>query len=94
MPAEISLAMDNITVRRKRLRHRSRYRGFLESDLLLDQFARVHLEALDERQLDQLEALLDEDDQQIWAWVTGRAPAPAQHDNDVLALLRNLCRGA
>lgn len=75
-------------VRRKRLLHRSRYRGFLESDLLLERFVALHLDRLDERQLDALEALLDEPDQDIWAWATGASPVPARHDNDVMGLLR------
>jgi succinate dehydrogenase flavin-adding protein (antitoxin of CptAB toxin-antitoxin module) len=81
--------MDNLAVRRKRLRHRSRYRGFLESDLLFERFVEHHLEALDERQLDLLEALLDEDDQDTWAWVTGKEPVPQRHDNDVMVMLRS-----
>lgn len=74
--------------RRKRLLHRSRYRGCLEADILLGRFAAAHLPAFDERQLDQFEALLDEPDVDILAWVTGRLPVPARHDNDVMRLLR------
>lgn len=79
---------ETTAIRRKRLRHRSRYRGFLESDLLLERFVDAWLETLDDRQLDELEALLDESDGDLWAWVTGRAPVPARHDNEVLAMLR------
>ena len=75
-------------IRRKRLRHRSRYRGFLESDLLLERFIATRLDELDDRQLAQLEALLDEPDSDLWAWVTGQAPVPARHDHEVLAMLR------
>ena len=77
-------------LRRKRLVHRSRYRGVKESDLLFGQFAARHLGELDDVQLDRYEALLDEPDQDIWNWVTGAAPAPARHDHDILALLRGL----
>jgi antitoxin CptB len=82
--------MESATVRRKRLLHRSRYRGFLESDLLLARFTDRYLDGLDDDQLDRLEALLDEPDQDIWNWVTGAAPAPARHDHDILALLRGI----
>ena len=82
--------MESATVRRKRLLHRSRYRGFLESDLLFARFTDRYLDGLDGGQLDRLEALLDEPDQDIWNWVTGAAPAPARHDHDILALLRGL----
>jgi antitoxin CptB len=80
--------MDNTAARRKRLLHRSRYRGFLESDLLFERFVAAHLARLDEVQLERLEALVEEDDESIWAWVTGREPVPARHDHDVFALLR------
>jgi len=79
---------ETTAIRRKRLRHRSRYRGFLESDLLLERFVDSRLDELDDQQLDQLEALLDEADGDLWAWVTGQAPVPARHDNEVLAMLR------
>jgi antitoxin CptB len=75
-------------IRRKRLAHRSRYRGVKESDLLFGQFAATHLARLDAGQLDRYEALLDEADQDVLAWVYAREPVPTRHDNDVFALLR------
>lgn len=78
-----------ITVRRKRLLYRSRYRGCLESDLLFGGFADQYLMTLDARQLDRFEALLAESDPDLLAWVFGRSAAPPQHDHDVLYLLRS-----
>jgi antitoxin CptB len=75
-------------LRRKRLAHRSRYRGVKESDLLFGQFAARHLGELDDAQLDRYEALLDEPDQELLAWVYGRAPVPHRHRNDVFERLR------
>lgn len=72
----------------KRLMHRSRYRGVKESDLLFGRFAARHLGSLDDPQLDRYEALLDEPDQDVLAWVYGREPVPARHDHDVFGLLR------
>jgi antitoxin CptB len=79
---------DDATARKKRLLHRSRYRGFLESDLVFARFAAAMLEALDPAQLDRYERLLDESDQDLWAWLVGRRAVPADHDNDVLAMIR------
>lgn len=73
--------------RRKRLGYRSRYRGSRESDLLFSQFAAVHLPRLSDEQLDRYEALLAESDQDILAWLYGRAAVPARHDNDIFAML-------
>jgi antitoxin CptB len=75
-------------IRCKRLAHRSRYRGVKESDLLFGRFADRHLGSLSDAQLDRYEALLDEPDQDVLAWIYGRAPVPARHDHDVFGLLR------
>ena len=75
-------------MRCKRLVHRSRYRGVKESDLLVGQFAVRHLPSLDDAQLDRYEALLDEPDQEVLAWIYGRAPVPDRHRNDVFERLR------
>ena len=75
-------------MRCKRLVHRSRYRGVKESDLLFGQFAVRHLPSLDDAQLDRYEALLDEPDQDVLAWVYDRLPVPPRHDNAVFGLLR------
>jgi antitoxin CptB len=78
-----------IAIRRKRLIHQSRYRGRLESDLLLGGFADRHLAALDRAQLERYEALLGENDQDLFAWVSGQAAVPARHDHDVFRMLRS-----
>lgn len=78
---------ETAAVRKKRLLHRSRYRGTRESDLLMGQFATRHLCALTAGQLDDFERLLDEADQDILAWVYGYHPIPARHDNQVMRLL-------
>ena len=70
-------------IRCKRLVHRSRYRGVKESDLLFGQFADTHLASLDDGQLDRYEALLDEPDQDVLAWVYGRA-ACARRDTTTM----------
>jgi antitoxin CptB len=80
---------ESITVRRKRLIHRSRYRGVLESDLFFGRFADVHVAALTPEQLDRYEALLNESDHDLFAWISGRRPVPAEHDHDVFRMLKN-----
>ncbi len=75
-------------IRRKRLRFRCWHRGSRESDLLLGRFADRYLDELDSLALVQLEALLAEEDPDIWDWALGRKPVPADHDTPVMALLR------
>jgi antitoxin CptB len=77
-----------VTVRRKRLLYRSRYRSSLEGDLLFGGFAERHLASLDATQLDRYEALLAESDQDLLAWIGGEQRVPKRHDHDVFRLLR------
>ena len=80
---------DSQSPRRKQLRHRARYRGFKEVDILFGRFAERHLDGLDEAGLDAFEALLDAPDQDVYAWVTGQLPLPAPYDTGVFHLLRD-----
>jgi antitoxin CptB len=66
-------------IRLKRLHMRSMRRGIREMDLILSAFASEHLTAMTADQLDGYESLLDENDQDLYQWVTGRSAAPAHH---------------
>lgn len=80
--------MDEATEkRRKQLLYQSAHRGTKESDLLLGAFARAHLAAFDAAQLERYAALLDESDNELFDWVSGRASPPAEKQSDVLRLL-------
>ncbi len=63
-------------IRLKRLRIRSWRRGTREMDLILGPYADGPLAALDETALDAYEALLEETDPDLYAWVSG-ALSPA-----------------
>lgn len=58
-----------------------------ETDLLLGRFADSQVESFDARQLALYEAILQESDPDILAWIAGRESPPAKHDNDVMNLL-------
>ena len=80
--------MNSLDSRRKRVLFRSVRRGTKESDAVIGGFAERFLAALDEGQLARLEALIECPDQDVLAWVAGARPAPTEHDNDVLALMK------
>ncbi len=80
---------ENLDIRRKRLRFRSRRRGTKELDLLLGCFADARLDMLDAAQLDRYEALLEAPEPLIYAWITGRDAPPPEADHDVMRLLRD-----
>lgn len=81
-------------VRRRRLLYRAAHRGFKEADLLLGGFAEKRLDSLTETQVAAFETLLAEPDQDIYAWIMGRAPTPPEFETDVMAMLRVFEPGA
>lgn len=62
--------------RLKRMAMRSWRRGTKEMDLILGPFADARLLAMAEETLDLYDALLLENDQDIYPWITGAAPSP------------------
>jgi antitoxin CptB len=66
--------------RRKRLLFRSWHRGTKETDLLLGSFAEQYLAGFTTEQLDRYEALLENDDGDLYDWITGRGEVPPGHD--------------
>ncbi len=62
--------------RLKRLTMRSMRRGIKEMDILLMRYAEARLEALPAADLDLYETLLQENDQDLYQWVSGQRPAP------------------
>ena len=76
-----------LQTRRKRLLYRSIYRGNKENDILLGQFARAHIAEFTPAELDQYERLLETGDNEIFDWVTGQVPVPADKDTPVVRKL-------
>ena len=74
--------------RRKRLIYRSNYRGFKEADLLLGGFAKAHMHELTEDEVTQFEDLLEAKDHDIYDWISGKVPVPANYDTPILLKLR------
>lgn len=68
-----------LDTRRKRLRIRAWRRGIKEMDLVLGGYADVMLPAMDARAMDRLEALMEESDHDLWAWVSGATTPPDRH---------------
>ena len=78
-------AGEDISMRRKKLRYRAWHRGTKEMDLILGPFADAHTEAMNESQLDRLEALMSEEDPPLLKWVMGQEVPPAHIDTVFLA---------
>ncbi|WP_299636860.1 succinate dehydrogenase assembly factor 2 [uncultured Ruegeria sp.] len=65
-------------VRIKRMKMRSMRRGIKEMDIILSAYADRNLADMDAAGLDVFDALLHENDQDLYQWVTGQVRPPAQ----------------
>ena len=63
--------------RLKRLSMRSMRRGIKEMDLILMRYAQARLETLSDDELNDYDALLSENDQDLYQWVSGQTEPPA-----------------
>jgi len=78
---------DELELRRRKLRYRAWHRGTREMDLVLGRFADAELPGMGEGELDVFEALMEAPDPDLFAWVLGQSPVPAEHDS---AMFRRL----
>ena len=60
----------------KRLSMRSMRRGIKEMDIILSRYAAKRLDGFDASELAQYDALLSENDQDLYQWVSGQTPPP------------------
>jgi antitoxin CptB len=67
---------ESAETRLKRLKIRSWRRGIREMDLILGGWSDARLSTLDAAELDLYEALLEENDQDLYGWITGRDLPP------------------
>ncbi|MFC7400410.1 succinate dehydrogenase assembly factor 2 [Chelatococcus sp. GCM10030263] len=77
-----------LALRRRRLRFRAWHRGMREMDLIFGRFADAELDRLDEPDIAAFEALLEEQDKDVFSWFCGEVPVPAAHDTAFFAKLR------
>ena len=76
-----------------RVTFRAWRRGFREADLVLGPFMEREGATLTDADLDELEALLAEDnDHELYAWIIETKPTPAEHDTPLMAKLRVFMR--
>lgn len=70
---------ETIETKRKRLHMRSIRRGIKEMDLILTAFATAELGTMDDADLDVYDALLSENDHDLYQWVSRTSPEPAHY---------------
>lgn len=80
-------AAETRDIRIKRMRMRAWRRGTKEMDLILGRFADDRLGGFDDAQLEAFDALLAEDDHDLFAWILGRAAPPGAHMAQIEAIM-------
>lgn len=71
-------ALETAEARLKRMTMRSWRRGTKEMDLVLGPWADAHLATLDAERLAVYDRLLEENDQDLMAWILGQGQAPEE----------------
>ena len=78
----------DLETRKKRLVYRANYRGFKEADMILGGFAKANIESMTEHDVIVFEDLLSAKDHDIYGWIMGTLPIPANYDTPLLERLR------
>lgn len=73
-----------------RVRFRAWHRGTREADYMIGGFFDRHHECWDEASLAWFEALVEEEDHDVLAWVLGTRAVPERYDRAEMALMQQL----
>ena len=79
---------DDLEFRRRRALWRAGHRGMRELDLVLGAYARAHVAGMDGDAMAHFESILAAADTDLFDWVMGTAPVPAQYQGPVIDALR------
>jgi antitoxin CptB len=77
---ELYRQSEDLDLRRQKLRFRAWHRGTREMDLVLGRFADAELGGMTAQDMDELEALLEAPDPDLYAWIIGQSAVPPEHD--------------
>lgn len=78
---------EGLDARRRRLLFRSWHRGIREADLIMGRFADAYIADLSDTELDQYERLMDAQEHDLVAWLTGQAEVPSEEDTPLFRRL-------
>ncbi|MGX6960397.1 MAG: succinate dehydrogenase assembly factor 2 [Rickettsia endosymbiont of Pentastiridius leporinus] len=74
----------------KKLFYRSKNRGCKEMDYILGNFANLYLPFMEEKKLLSYSLILDQNDNDLYNWITNKSPAPSNLDTEIIRELRNI----
>jgi antitoxin CptB len=73
--------------RQRRLLFRAWRRGVREMDLIVGRFADACIDSFSDAALDEFERLIEVPNAELYAWIVGHEPVPAEQDTPVLRQL-------
>lgn len=79
---------DDMETSRRRLVWRAGHRGMRELDLLLGAYAREHVAHMDADAIAQFESILAVADTELYDWIMGASPVPAQYRGPIIDGIR------
>ena len=71
--------------RRRRILYRCWHRGIREMDLVFGSFAEAEISNLSDTELDEFEVIMDEQDHDLHAWITGAMALPEERKTPLFA---------
>lgn len=71
---------EGLDVRRKKILMRAWHRGIKEMDLMFGRFVDGELDKLTDKELDELEMIMDQHDRDLIQWFTDEVPVPEEFD--------------
>jgi antitoxin CptB len=75
----LSRTSEDLDPRRRRILYHAWHRGTRELDLLLGRYADSAVGELSDAELDEFEALMEEDDRALFSWLLGKAEIPERY---------------
>lgn len=78
---------EDIEVKQKKLLFRSKHRGFKEVDIILGGFAEKYINSMKADELAQYEQILEQPDNDIYDWYTGKLEVPQNFKGKVVDML-------
>lgn len=74
--------------KRKRLLFHCTHMGMKENDVMFGNFAKAHLAQMTDGEVEELEALLQNSDLDLFKWVLGKLPVPEKWDTELMQRLK------
>lgn len=85
----VMIASKKRAIRIKQLRFRAWRRGFREHDFLMGTYADLELDRLIDSELDEFDALLNQQDWDVYYWIIGQNEVPPEFSGKVMTALQS-----